>query len=297
MSIQKAIYTTLTVTGITLVTSCDTGAPLKKAADVAPIFSDATQLDLGGKFRETCMVLNSRKSAPNLTNIDAGPACASEVGTKAVNMNQVGDNVPFFSLVGEGDGFRSVQEAQNQTFKIKTRAQLWLNLDALAFAQNAISSMDKGAENLLGGPGTDQGSFKMEVLDKGELDPETGYLEMTARFQADGADQGMDIKIDNTIKISTILYDNRYVLIAVETIKDQNFETSLIKSFKIVTVLIPHAQDVYMDVLSEFTFHSFGADSAVKQFFGNTYGDTIKSLPAIFRGTNLRLRDHLKGEK
>jgi hypothetical protein len=245
-----------------LLQSC--GAPTKSPADVAHIFNGKADT-LQDKLSRLCESLENRSEAPYLTPLSLKAADCDEAGETALNFKNL-DAFYFSGLEIEGVSNEAEKKAGEGVIHFTSRSQVWLGSGLVSFAAS-VSDQLNGKAFLGDTVSVEQSSFggkdaqlikpKVSTLRKPNFDKGTKEFDLALNFVLSGI-----VTADNDIEISGKIFDE-YIAINVSTSKDAAFEKSIIQNFNFLIILVPHAQDIYVDLFLDLNVHNFGAETIV----------------------------------
>lgn len=275
---------------LVLVSSC--GARLKSADQVAGMFAEAKSL--GEKVDSLCTTLRGRGQAPYLKDIGLSDDACSKAGQQAQNLKLLKNNAIGFSAIrSDGQKFSTSTTGlgSDQTQRLQTRVELWLNRSILGVVSMLLPLI--GKKDALAPSSTAKEDFEAKVIGEPEFDAKTFkakiVLELTSR-----KDQNGQVDINNRVVVNAQLFDKQFGAATVESVEDMPKEKSFIKNIHVLVLMVPHASDIYLDIVTDMTLHSFGVDEAVKDQFLNTLSQAFKKIPALIdeaeqksRSTNL----------
>ena len=249
------------------VSSC--GAPLKFASEVSSLFTSVQTLP--DKMTALCSVMSERSSPPQFNDISFAVSDCRTAGLGAQNVT--GAKEIFFAKQTE-----KKEEATDgtSTYTSISRLELWLNQPLLGLANGIIPKL-KQQDQATAGPAP-----KFEAKPLGDVKFDQNSFEFAATYEVTSSkQQNGTIDIRNVFQINGMLYDKSSIFMTVVTREDADVKESLIKNGRIIVFAIPHASDVYLDIMSELTFHSFGVDPVVKAEINKTLKEAILKIPEL----------------
>ncbi len=259
------------------------GAPLKSADEVGDIFSGSK--DLGAKVLQLCNSMAANPEPPNLQGVSLAPQACTEAGRHAQPLNSQAD-LYFAAVRADGQKFSSIgasPDAADAKLKLQTRTEIWLNRSLLGIVQTLLPALKKKGDNVLGGGGQTTGTgaqqkFAIRVIGEPAFDAAQFKLhlefELTARKQDTGS-----VDVQNRFVVDGMLIDKRYIVATVQTVEPAPVERSLISQAKFVVFVVPHAGDIYLDIITDIEMHSFGVDEIMKDQFLKIVSDGLKQIP------------------
>lgn len=278
-----AIFTIL-VSGLGL-GAC--GAPTKSAGDVAGLFSGES-VSLDDKTAKLCSALRTRTESPSVQDLSMSLDSCGDAGKSALNYAQIG-------TTGYPDGFHftdygsSGGESKEKIIRKTMRGQVWLNKTLLGFAQ-AVSSKMKSNEGLgvgeLNLPDSAGGRSmsglvtpKLTILEKPKFDMVNLAFSMKINLKVTGI-----VTADHDIAIDGRLIDDA-IAVTVRTTADKTYKESIAKKFTAALLIVPHASDVYVDIIADIEVHDPGFGAAVEdnvtKFLGSGLKSAMDSLVAL----------------
>jgi hypothetical protein len=261
-----------------IATSC--GAPVESAEDVAPLFADSQTL--GDKMTELCNTVGQRPQEPNLSGLDFGAAECANAGYQSQDL--VGLREIAFSSISSAP-LKASTDGGRDSFRLQTRVELWMNRPLLKIVRIILPRLKERSDSLAssGSQATsaqDQTKFKVKVIDKPVFDKEKLSLSMQFELESKKADNGF-IDVLNRFTVKGELVDKKYIFATVTTSQDASVDASLLKRAKVAVFVIPHAKDIYIDIVSDVEFHSFGVDEVMKREIIKIFGKAMKSIPDL----------------
>jgi hypothetical protein len=258
------------------------GAPTKTAGEVAGIFDGNSQA-LGLKMAALCNKLQARPAdqQPSLQNfkitnedcLNAGSGLQNNVsGLKEVKFDKFkAQNV----VISQSNPNEKVQN-----FDI--RIQLWLNKSILGivskFSDILKQSSQNGTTNSILPASSNSGmaagseliTSQITMVQPVKFDLERKEFSAVIDLKATGI-----ANIEHRITAAGQLVDNA---IALTIISDkQPYEKSLLNDIKIAAIIIPYANDIYIDVMIDANVHSIGVDGLVEDNLKKTISGLIKT--------------------
>jgi len=274
MHMQLAISVGVFFLGWTLV-SC--GAPTKSASEVSGIFSESKSLEV--KLSSTCDLMRSRTASPMLSDVSFTPSCDA-AGRDAVELNRVSQ----LYIIGQKD-INTSGEKDKSYVDARLRTQIWLNrpLVGLAAIVGRVLSENKdykGGELKI--PASKNGPdlsglvrTNIEIVEPPKLDFSTLSFGMKAKIKV--GDPG-DYWIDNDVVLSGVMLEE-VLTFTVKSTVDKTYEESLLRGFSAVALIIPHANDVYVDVDLSLQFNKgTGLENAIKSMLPKILGSALKPV-------------------
>lgn len=241
------------------------GAPTKKSSDVGRQFDAKGTKPLVEKATET---LSSFKVYLADAKVATPPFDFSryvDAGSNAHSLNSPNSLafVPIDYLPGGKSG-----EVVNGAY----RGQFWLKKSFVSMASNL--------GKLLGGNKNTPPGTPVPMKDIGSAGgglskvatPVITFLEATKMDQEDKSFSAkFNLKVtgianaDHDIHIDGKLFEHG-IAVYVRTAKDQIYERSILKNFSAMILMIPHANDMYLDFSIKMSSYSLGVDTMVQEF-------------------------------
>jgi hypothetical protein len=259
----------LMILGSTYLLASSCGAPLKFASEVSGLFGSVQTLP--DKMTTLCSVMSERSSPPQFKDLSFAVSDCRTAGLGAQNIT--GAKEIFFAKQTD-----KKQEAKDgtSTYTAISRLELWLNQPLLGLANGIIPKLKQQDQAT---PGQ---APKFEAKPLGEVKFDQNSFEFAATYEVISTKQQNGVTdIRNVFQINGMLYDKSSFFMTVVTREDADVKESLIKNARIAVFAIPHASDVYIDIMSELTFHSFGVDPVVKAEINKTVKETILKIPEL----------------
>lgn len=285
---------------ITMLEGC--GAPLKKADDVKHIFADSQ--DIFQKVTNLCRILQGRQQTPNLNGIALANQVCRSPSSNPYMYDDLQNVLPFTTFLRNSSTNKdvTVQGATNEIFKVQTRSELWLSRSLLQLAVKVFNSLQNETNSILGQGGSSSSQnndFNFQIIGKPKFDTKAFEFSIEFNLNSTKAQNGL-VDINNTLRATGQLFEKKYIAVKAETIQDMPKEKSLIKSARILILLVPHSGDIFMDISTDFDFHSFGVDQAFSKEIEKTLGTGLKSVPDLVakldRGRGIYLQDEKKSK-
>ncbi len=248
------------------------GAPVPSASDVDDLFSGSSA-SLDQKTVNLCDTLKGRDEPPSTKNLDLETAGCVLPGRAAVNYNTA-DKFYFTD-------FKSSDATDGETVHKAVRGQVWLNKNLLDIASLVGKSMAHRGDAKPGEiklPNSAAKALdglvepKITLLKAPELDIKELKFSMKLNIHVEGA-----ILADHDIQFDGQVIDNM-IAVTVQTTVDRPFEVSLLKNFKALVLVVPHAGDVYVDAFIDVNVNRLGLDSAVEKQISSFLATGLKSM-------------------
>jgi hypothetical protein len=259
------------------------GAPTKEAKEGSSDFQ--TVMNLSQKVGELCKTLEARNEAPNLSNMGLSGELCTDVDTNARDLDSIGEDEELGFAAVRSD--RKIFDSAPNNFggleallNLQTRTELWLNRSLLGIVSTLLPQLKEKSD----APETteEDAQFTIEKLNEPFFDKDN--MEFTLRFRLTSTrQQNGFLNISNVFDLNAKIFNNRYGAVSVETVEDAPLETSLVKTGKFLVIVVPHANDVYMDIITNLDLYSFNVDSIMKQKFLNVISNALKKIPEFLR--------------
>ncbi len=259
-----------------LLSSC--GARLKSADQVSGIFSGSGSL--GNKVDRLCGTLRGRTVAPYLKDIGLSNDACAKAGEQAQDL-KLSTNIGFSAIRSDGQKFSTSTTGfgGEQTQRLQTRVELWLNRNILGIVSLLLPMLNDKSKLNSNQPAKEE-DFAVKVIGEPEFDAKEFKLKLQLELSS-RKDQNGQVDIFNRVEVNAQLFDKKFGAATVETLEDTPKEKSFIKSARILVLMVPHAGDIYLDIVTDMTLHSFGVDEAVKEQFLKILSDLFKKIPAL----------------
>ncbi|MBM4251585.1 MAG: hypothetical protein FJ146_06410 [Deltaproteobacteria bacterium] len=267
----KKIALTLTVV---LTVGC--GAPLKRAGDVSSLFSKAPA-SIENIAESICAALGERDVAPTTKDMPQELVGCSEAGLKASDLTKV----KSFSFTNLASGESAQDQKNSDTFKKSIRTQIWLNRkipELLPVATQLLKSVDFDAEEIQ--------LPESAIKDlSGLVQPKIKFLEKL-KFNFDELSFSTKLNVVTTGAVAVdidVLVDgkvfNNGIAVTISTGKPEPaFEKSFIKSFDVVFLAIPYANDIYLDMAVNMNIYNIGVSSVIDSQVNSLFGTALKTM-------------------
>ena len=235
------------------------GVPHQTAESVDHIFYGQAS-SLQQKVASVCDYLRSGKRGPTMDGVSYTQDACVNAGSKAQNLSTL-KQFAFSAIESSGVKFNTENNSPNQsnlTNVIKFRAELWLNRSILGVAGNLIHELRKGAiSNIIVSKKAD-----MKIIKGPLFDPDIFRVQTLYKFDSTPLQNG-SIDVHNYVLVDAMKISNAFVT-SIQFNDEPDSKKSFVKRGKAFVFIIPHAQDVYIDIMIEAEFHSFGVGSTVE---------------------------------
>lgn len=273
------------------------GAPVKKADEVSDIFDSSASL--ATKVGNLCTNLSRRQTEPRLTSGSlVGEACGRQVGAFAQNLNMNAD-LRFAAVRSDGKRFSTntggVTTADNPTLKLETRTEVWLNRSLLSIVRTLLPMLRDKSNNLFAqkqpGQGTgDQAKFTIKMIGSPQFDKTNFALHLEFDLVSTKADNGK-VYVHNNFVVDAMLIDNKYGAATIRTkTPAATSADSIIKEGEFLVFIVPHAKDIYLNILTSLTLFSFGVDTAMEDQVLKTISDGLKAIPTFIKDAEAKAK-------
>ncbi len=274
-----------------LVFAFSCGAPLESADEVSGIFQ-STQT-LGDKMTELCAKMGNRQQEPNLSGLEFDANECASAGYQSQDLVGLRE-IAFASISSKDSNLNATADQGEGSFNLRTRVELWLNRPLLRLVSIILPSLKDKSDSVLNGGGSavqnqDNTKFKIKILEKPVFDKESYLLVTQFELESKKSDNGL-IDVRNRFTLRGELVDKKFLFATVTTNEDQPVESSLLKKAKIAVFVIPHAKDIYIDIVSNVEFHSFGVDEVMKREIIKIFGKAMKSIPELLNQAESKAR-------
>lgn|GEM_PF-2182079 len=271
------------------------GAPLKSADEVAPIFDNAKSLST--KMLEICDLVSNNQAEPNFSNIQFDRNGCEAAGTQSQDLKPNTEIILAEVKTRKGN---DLQVSRNGTqpaiassatpatdssneIAVGTRLQIWLNRPLLKMVQVLVPALNKKTEAMANDGSTattqqEQSKFKIKIIGKPQFDQENMSLKLELSVDSKRSDNSM-FDISNRFVINGGLIKKKYIFATITTAAEADVKTSLIKRGKILLFVVPHAKDIYVDVVTDMTFHAFGVDAAMQEQILQFLRKALRMIP------------------
>ena len=254
------------------------GAPSKDAGAVTQIF-DAAALTLQDKATTLCNSLRTRTERPSFENLGILDQGCADAGAFAVNFNTA--KAFAVKVLEKPAGTPKTVDAMVADL----RTQVWLGRKFLNLALTLLNVMKDGSltskEGMDGlwsdknGEGSAMsGLVKPEIKVLGEPVLEMDKLRFTAKinFQIHGI-----VTINNDIELAGALMDNA-ICLTIETPGEAKDKDSFLKSISAVVLIIPYADDVYMEMFLHTKLFDLGVEQTASRVLAEAMSTALKTI-------------------
>ena len=252
------------------------GAPTKSPEEVAHIFNPGGQnKDLSSRLNDICGTLSQRQAEPSIRGKFLRPSNCNDAGEIAQDLSSLKQ---FYFQGFDSSNLKA--EGDDEVLEITTRSQVWLNSSIIDMASSLGSVLGNkdGDTGLLDFGGDDEGGIskladaKIKFLEPFAFNKDDFSFNALLNLKLTGA-----VIADHDIAISGKLIDN-VIAVTVKTTKDRVYDESVLKSADAVILVIPYAQDIYVDFFLDLKINSIGFDGLVKGQVESILSTSIKKF-------------------
>ncbi len=244
---------------VLLVASC--GADHHQTKAVEPMLSRSST-SLKDKMLELCKEANIRTEEPTLTDMPFLMATCLSPDSKSQDFDPERP-ISFSDVDSRSLQFSTISDqltVNKKSLRMYLRSQTWLQKSSTMTLARLAKKLDSGtgvdASSMECGDFTRKAYFAIRgrptIAEDFSSAALSGFLLNLKKFN-----NVVDICNPIDIKIQRI---GRSFLISAYTTEAANVETTLLKRGKALIFLIPHANDVYMEVIINADLYSFGVD-------------------------------------
>lgn len=237
------------------------GAPTKSAQSVARQFDAQGTSSVALKATDTLTALEAFLRESNISKPVFDLTRYGDAGTNAYDI-RVADDIAFPKIS------YLPNEKSGDIAKGAYRGQFWLGRSFVQMASKMSKMLGNNKNTPPGQPvpmenlGDTGGLAKVAV-------PEIRFLEaanMDAKNNSFSAKFNIKVtgiaNVEHDIKIDGKMFEHG-VAVYVRTVGDQVFKKSILKNFSAMIVIIPHAQDTYLDFSIQVESYELGVDSMI----------------------------------
>lgn len=262
-----------------ILSSC--GAKLQKADEVQEIFANAK--DLKGKILSLCNNVSQRQTEPTFNGISlASDFCKEPPGVQAINLNELTPKESLGFAAFESSN-NSTDDINNAVLNINTRSEVWLNHSLIGLLQSLLPKLKEKADGSGGLLKPKDGSKQqMDIKIIGDAKIDLKKLEFYVKFNLTStkAQNGL-VDISNEFIVNAKVFEDFAAIATVQTTGDSDPKNSLLKNAKIMAVAVPHAGDVYIDIITNINLHSYGVDKIMEKEFVKMISDSLRLIPDV----------------
>lgn len=257
-----------------LVLGC--GAPLKRAGEVSSLFSKAPA-SIENIAESICSTLAKRDVAPTTKDMPQELVGCAEAGLKASDLNKV-KSFSFTTLPGSET---AKEQEKSETFKKSIRTQIWLNRSIpqlLPMATNLLKSVDFSAEEIqLPETATQEiGGLvqpKIKILEK----PKFNLQDMSFAAKLNVVTTGV-VAVDIDVLVDGKVFNNGIAVTISSGKPEPAYEKSFVKSFDVIFLAIPYANDIYLDMAVNMNIYNIGLSSVIDSQVNTLFGTVLKTM-------------------
>ena len=257
------LYLIINLILLFFLSSC--GADVKSSADVEQMFNNVKTIQ--NKMDVICSAISSDSNFDLSKHKIYGDAFCSEAPSdKVIDLNSVQSKEYTYGASDSG------KEGDDYRFSI--RIEVYANTGILEGAQKAIPTLKdlKDVNNA-------DSQFSIATVEKLNLDETTmtasAKIELTSPLEKNGS--GL---IQNKWKIYGKKVDN-YFVATVDTYEKTSKE-SLLNNAHFLAAIIPHAGDIYINLIGVFFLTSRGVDGAMEKALSTMVTDTLYDIRQKF---------------
>ena len=273
-----------------LVWSC--GAPTKSASSVSSIFTESRTLQ--GIASEICSELESREEAPTVQNFSMKTQGCQRVGEGALEYTKI-KSFGFVNLDGtvitppaavNAAAVEKRKPGQDTPTTVRqNRAQVWLNQSIIDMAKTLTTYMKQNASaaageiklpNSAASELANLAKLSVTLVQAPKLDINNLSFSMRIKIALSGI-----IKVNQVIQVDGKLIKNAFAL-TIKSAEDMPYAQSLIKKLEIMALIIPFADDIYVDMFSKVEAYDIGLkavlDSQLDAFWSTGLKGIIDSV-------------------
>ena len=258
------------------------GAPSKDAGAVMDIFSLAPA-SLQQKTTDLCASLGQRSAQPTLQKLDLDDQNCADAGSIAVDFKTAKSfNVKMFDSA-------TSPTATKDSMIINMRSQVWLGTKFLTFALTMLSRMQDGSLISQNGDASSllddkngSGDTMSNLLKPQIKEIEAPTIDMTSMtfaakisFQAQGI-----VTVNNNIDLAGGIIGDA-VALTIVTPAEAGEKDSFLRSFSLLVLIIPYADDVYLDMFVRAKIFDLGIKSLLPDVTGTALKVIIGKLMAL----------------
>ena len=272
---NRTFLNLLTLT-VALQAAAGCGASLKHASDVSGLFT-APPKTVGDLAGDICTTLTSRSSAPTLQNLRLDLGGCTKSGASALNLNDV-SQFKFTDLPGQ----TAAAESTKDVFSKAIQTQIFLNRslpELIPLFSKALAGgggLKPGVIPLPESATKQIGNLVKPVITLTEA-PSIDINNLTFSAKLNVAMPGV-VTINIDVLINGIVLRNG-IAVTISTSKpDPDYSRSFIKSFDVVTLVIPYANDVYIEMDVGMSIYNIGISALLDSQINTVFGSALKSM-------------------
>jgi hypothetical protein len=257
------------------------GAPTKSASDVGSLFTGAN-ITVGKVVLGICETLHSREAAPSFSEFSLSNAECKSAGESSVNYSDLKSGFNFSYEKGTKNGPANTT-AKDPATTLRSRSQVWLGqpiLNLIPKLSSALKERQAGGNDIFQKDASKLGTGRglenlvkptVKELEKIKFDTKSMTFKGKINIKVDGL-----VSVDNDILIEGKIFSDS-VVVEISTTQDKEFKESLLKQFNAMILIVPHANDVYVDLNIDLVAYSIGLDSFLKEKLNTALGSSLKS--------------------
>lgn len=246
-----------------------------KHEDAEQINLDSEVLTLTSKVSQACALIAKQTTSPNFDDLDLSQFC-----TKEKTPAGLGDGSPigFSTLSDKSLTFENGDKARS----LNTQSEVWLNRNMMNLVTKFKTLLAKKDEEVEQPANVKKKMLDLEIIEKIQLDRKNLRVTLKVHVESLRQKNGF-LNISNDLVITAQLIDGRYIIATAETIGVTPVETSLFRSLKAAVLVVPHASDMYLAILTRIDLHSYGegVDKKTKNIILGVVQDALKKIPEV----------------
>ena len=281
--------------------ACSCGAPLKSADQTQSLFGATPSLQ--AIETSLCENIAAREEAPTLKGLNFDLQSCQRSGLGAVDFSKI-KSLVFLNVDGTSSASTTTSAAPaDRPNKVQTnsdtavastsdesgmsytnrqiRAQVWLNRPFLNMA-GGLTDFIKTKQATAGGavelPDQSQSAFA-------EVAKTALILTKAPTLNLDGFSFSMDmllsvsglVTVEQALKLEGKMVENNFPVV-IRSVKNAPYSKSLIRDLKIVMLIIPYANDVYIDIFTDINVYNIGMQVVLDEQLNAFLGATLKSM-------------------
>ncbi len=252
------------------------GRRLKRASDVAYLFSKPP-VSVSDIATTICQSLGTRDALPNTKGMLPQIGSCAGAGLAAVDFDKI-SSFTFTDLPGQ----TVAQQANSDVFTKSIRTQLWLNRsipDLLVVLADIMKQGDLLAAGEVKLPDSVTkdlaGLLKpvVKITEKPTLNIDDLSFSLKLNVVTSGA-----VLIANDIALNGKVFNNGIAVTISTTKPYATYDKSLLQSFDVVFLVIPYANDIYLDMAVNLSIYNIGLNGPIDKNINSIFGTALKTL-------------------
>lgn len=236
---------------------------------------DAEVLTLTAKVSQACELIAKQTTSPNFDSLDLSQFCTKEKSPAGLSD---GSQIGFSTLSDKAMSFENGDKVRS----INTQSEVWLNKSMVNLVTKFKTLLAKKEEEVEQPKDVKKKTLDLEILEKVQLDRKNMRVTLKVHVESLRQKNGF-LNVSNDLVITAQLMEGRYIAVTAESIGVTPVESSLFRSIKAAVLVVPHASDMYLAIITRIDLHSYGdgVDKKTKNIILGVVQDALKRIPEV----------------